>query len=83
MQHVICAHGVASNGCGCIFVCDWNNECIHMFSVKDGRYMGVVIKEGEQGLRKPREIRWCETTSLLVVFGCRNHKWFVTVINVK
>ena len=39
--------GVDSDGHGRLFVCDIDNECIHMLSVSDGQYMGCLIKQGD------------------------------------
>ena len=58
--------GLATDGKGQLYVCDWNNACIQMFS-SGGDYQGVLLRQGEQGLKKPWSVRWCTTKSLLVV----------------
>ena len=62
----ICFAGVTTDRNGHLFVCDVNNACVEMFST-DGTYIGPLIKKGEQGLGCPEWIRWCETSSSLVV----------------
>ena len=63
--------GVATDGRGHLFVCDIKKECIQMFSVSDGQYLGSLMKDTEtfDGLR---ELCWCENTSSLVVA----RKWY-------
>ena len=65
------------------FVCDVNNECIQMFHVADGRYMGAAIKKGEQGLGMPCRITWCNRISSLVVVHNKLAKWHITVFKVE
>ena len=52
---------------GRIFVCDFGNGCIQIFSEKDGRYVGSLLKKGEQGLGFPKLIRWNKDRNILVV----------------
>ena len=73
--------GITSDGHGHLFVCDINNSCVQMFSTS-GRYMGTVLREGDQGLAQPWLIRWCETTSSLVVVHIKNREYQVSVIKV-
>ena len=67
MNKVIKAQGLTTDDQGHLFVCDENNKCVQMFNVADGRYLGTVIKEGEQGLGQPCVITWCSRMSSLVV----------------
>ena len=73
--------GITSDGHGHLFVCDINNSCVQMFSTS-GRYMGTVLREGDQGLAQPWLIRWCETTSSLVLVHIKNREYQVSVIKV-
>ena len=59
--------GVAGDSNGRIFVADYTNSCIQMFSASDGQYLGRLLKNGDQGLEHPRRLRWSEATSSLVV----------------
>ena len=58
---------VTADNDGHVFVCDRGNACIQIFSVKDGRYLGPLLKKGEQGLGIPKLIRWNKDTKTLVV----------------
>ena len=64
-----------------ISVCDGNN-CIQMFCVRDGAYMGAVMRQGEQRLRNPGKIEWCEATSSLVVAHIKENQQCISVMNV-
>ena len=65
-------HGVTTDGHGHLFVCDWNNGCIHLFHITKSKYLGPVMREGEQGLGVPYRVEWCEATSSLVVAYTKN-----------
>ena len=56
MKEALDAHSIAADECGHLFVCDGGNQCIHTFSV-DGKYLTAIVKEGQQGLGKPKRIR--------------------------
>ena len=83
MRKVIKAEGLTVDDHGYIFVCDVNNKCIQMFHVSDGRYLGAVMKEGEQGLGIPFRNRWCSRMSSLVVIHNKSARWFITVFKVE
>ena len=59
--------GITSDGRGNLFVCDFANECIEMFSMLDGSYLGSLVIE-EQGLGSPRLARFCKEMSSLIVY---------------
>ena len=59
--------GVAGDGSGRLFVADYTNSCIQMFSASDGQYLGSLLKQGDQGLGYPCTLRWSEATLSLVV----------------
>ena len=71
--------GVTTDGRGHLFICDTNNECIQMFSIRDGSYMGAVMK---RGLRDPYLIQWCEVTLSLVINYTKDNQECIGVINV-
>ena len=75
--------GIVSDGHGHLFVCDYDNKCIHMLSVSDGHYMGCLIKRGDQGLGSPCWGVWSEETSSLIIAHTKNWKWFISVIKVQ
>ena len=74
---------IVSDGHGHLFVCDWDNNCIHMVSVPDGQYLGCLMKSGDQGLGSSRWAAWSEETSSLIVIHTNDKKFFISVINVQ
>ena len=84
MEYNMDARGVTTDGAGRVFVCDpSSNRCVQMFHVADGRYMGPVISEGEQGLGEPYYTRWCNATSSLIVAHMKNSKYHISTICVE
>ena len=82
----IYATGVTTDGCGHLFVSDYGwdgNNCIHMFSVSDGQYLGCLIKEGEQGVGYPRKISWHSASHSLAVAHGVGYSWSLSMINMK
>ena len=75
--------GVASDTHGHLFVCDGDNECIHMLSVSDGQYMGCLIKQGDQGLGAPLWGTWSEEISSLIVAHAKGDKRVISVVKVQ
>ena len=80
MKNKIHACGLTTDGNGHLFVCDISNSCIQLFDM-DGKYMGVLLHEGEQGLGKPQWVRWSSDTKSLNVAHVKNEKWFLSVVN--
>ena len=83
MEHPLEVGGIAADGRGHLFVCDFNNNAIQMFSVSDGQYLGCLNKEGEQSLGKPARISCCKMTSSLVVAHLVDRKWIISVIRLQ
>ena len=75
--------GVASDGHGHLFVCDTHNKSVHMLSVSDGKNLGCLIKEGEQGLGIPLWTAWSKETSSLLIAHKKENKRFVSVIKLQ
>ena len=50
-----------------ILVCSYYGYGIEMFSLQEGKNLGYLITKGQNGLGKPRHVRWCNATSSLVV----------------
>ena len=59
--------GVTTDGRCNILVYDVNNRCLQMFSISDGRYLGVLVKEEYLDLGELMCLGWCHTTSSLIV----------------
>ena len=80
-QHKISA--VTSARSGYLFVCDTNNKCVHMFNINAGnKYMGVLLKAGENGLGELSTIRWSDKLSSLLVAHCVSSKYLVSVVKL-
>ena len=75
------ATGVAVDDNGRLFVADTANECIQMFSAADGQYLGCLMKQGDQGLTWPNRLRWCDTSSSLIVAHHDGAKYFISDIH--
>ena len=73
--------GVVTDGRGHLFVCDPVNGCVQMFST-DGHHLDVLLREGEQGLGKPRWLRWFEGISSLIVTHEKEKRCFIDVIHL-
>ena len=56
---------VASDGRMIVFACDQNNECVQVFSLQDGKYLGKLA--GARGLGNPERILWFDQESSLFV----------------
>ena len=75
------AEGVTSDGRGHLFVCDENNKCVHVFTTS-GDHVGAVLREGEQGLGRPRLIHWCDCSSSLIVGHIIDEYYCISQIEV-
>ena len=73
--------GVATDGRGHLFICDPVNGCVQMFSTV-GQYLGVLLKEGDHGLGKPRWLCWIQGISSLVLTHEKNKLCYIDVIHV-
>ena len=77
------ASGIAADGCAHLFVCDVKNKQIHLFRVRDGRYLGALMRKEGHGLGEPRMVRWCEATSSLVVGHKKNGAHVISFIKIQ
>ena len=65
MEREMRAYGVTTDGRGHLYVTDHRSQCIQMFSVSNGDYLGYLMKD-DVLLRSTAGIRWNEATSSLV-----------------
>ena len=82
MEHDMNAWGVSTDGYNHLFVADYRNQCIQMFSVSDGQYLRCLVKD-TKSLDGLRRIRWYEPTSSLVCTSRSNEKWYLIDIHVE
>ena len=75
------ASSVTADNRGNLFVCDTNNCCIHAFTT-DGEYQGVAFKRGDEGLGKPKRIRWCQTLSSLIIAHQQGNTCSVNIVKL-
>ena len=85
MQEVLWPMGLATDGRDHLFISDGkaDNNCIKMFSVSDGQYLGCLIKEGEQGLGSPDSICWNSASHSLAVAHDAGASWYLSMINIE
>ena len=72
------AGGVTTDGHGHLFVCDYNNQCIQMFSI-NGVYEGALLLDTELG--RPHWVAWCENSDSLIVL-CQQKYYTSSVAKV-
>ena len=77
MEKWMTARGIDIDGLGRLFVCDTNNQCVHMFSL-NGDYPGVLLKSGEDSLGTPLKICCCRETFSVVVLHYKNDHSYVS-----
>ena len=65
------AGNIAVDNHGHIFVCDVGNGGIQMFSVSDGRYLGCLVRKGDQGFGGPFMTCWGKDMSSFIVIDTR------------
>ena len=62
------ADAVTADGEGRVYVCDYNNDVIHVLSERDGSYLGVIdIEAAGIQARNPIKIAWHQESESLVV----------------
>ena len=83
MQLDIYVHGVTADDQGHLFVCDVKNRCVHALFGPDGKHLGMVVREEEQGLGKPYMAAWHSDSASLVVANVRVEvsKYLLSVIS--
>ena len=84
MEKSIDFHGVATDGRGHLFVCDWmdGNKCIHLFRASDGQHLVCLVKDEEE-ISAPGRIHWCEKSSSLITACYFKDDWHINVISVQ
>ena len=81
MERSVTMHGnsLATDG-KYLLVCSYAGDGIEMFSLSDGKNLGYLITEGQNGLGTPRHVRWCNATSSLVVAHEIKKKIHISII---
>ena len=72
---------ITADGQGYLFVADESNKCIQKFCIT-GKYLGVLLKEGEQDLGELKHVQWNSATSSLVVVHQKGKEGHISVVNV-
>ena len=81
MQHEIRASGVTTDGQGHLFICDFNNKCVHALSIQGGKHLGVVVREGEEGLGTPYKVTWHRESASLVVINEKDGVYHLSIFS--
>ena len=71
--------GATTDGRGHLLVCDTENRCIQMLS-SDGKYLGAIFTEGEQGLGQPWRIHWCKDEPICFIVHKKEQDWCISMI---
>ena len=79
VEEIVHGAGVTTDERGHLFVADYNNECIHMFSTSEGQYLGRLIKT----LGNPGRVHWNTETSSLLAACFLQGKWHLQLINIQ
>ena len=82
MEEAVDVRGVTTDERGHLFVADYNNEYIHMFSTSEGQYLGRLMK-GVETLGNPGRVYWIADTSSLVAACLLQDKWHLKLINIQ
>ena len=72
-QYPLRAWSVTADDNGHLFVQDWNNDCIHLYSY-DGKFVKTLLEEEAYDMEITRRIRWCEKSSSLIVVHSENER---------
>ena len=67
-------YGLAADDHGHLLLCDLERDCVRMFSLDDGSYMGVVLST-EQDIERPFDISRCNNKSMYIISSnlfCQN-----------
>ena len=67
MESNIDARGVTADDRGHLFVCDRENSCVHELFAEDGKHLGVVVREGQEGVGKLYNAAFHQNSASLVV----------------
>ena len=71
---------VTTDGRGHLFVGDDAQNCIHIFLVSDGSYIGCFE---DMDMDEPYAVGWCEETSSLVCTARYEGKWSFVIFGVQ
>ena len=67
MKKELQPRGITSDDQEHLFVCDEANSCVQIFSVSNGKYLGTLLKKGDNSQGVPRGIRWHKESKYLTV----------------
>ena len=79
MDWEMVASEVAADEQGHLFVSDYSNSCLHLLSVRDGEYLGV-LKSDELDVGKPKEVAWHSESASLVVAHAEDRVLYLSVL---
>ena len=82
IQKDMFARGITTDEHGRLFVLDARNKCIHVFSVH-GKYVTTMLRKGEQGIAEPRQVRWSEGLSGLIVVHGKDKNTRISFIKIQ
>ncbi len=74
--------GITADGQGHLFVADLKNQCVQKFSA-GGKYLGVLVKQGEEGLGEPYCLKWNGFISPLIVAHSKDGMEHISVVHLE
>ena len=75
-------YGLAADDHGHLLLCDIERDCVRMFSLDDGSYMGVVLST-EQDIEKPFDISRCNNKSMYIISSNVDHRLYFVKIETE
>ena len=72
-------YGLAADDHGHLLLCDLERDCVRMFSLDDGSYMGVVLST-EQDIERPFDISRCNNKSMYIISSNVDHRLYFVKI---
>ena len=79
LKKKIALESVTTAGCGRVFVGDYANSCIHMFST-NGAHLGFILKEENQTMTQQPRISWCNSVSSLLVAQMTGGQYLISMV---
>ena len=75
MEKDMAAYGVTTDGRSRLYIANYDNCCIQMFSASDGSYLTCLVVKGAKSLGCLDKIRCCKKSSRLLSMCWWKGKW--------
>ena len=81
MKREIGARGVRADDQGHLFVRDRENRCVHALCARDATHLGVVVREGQEGVGVPWNVTWHQDSKSLVGANVKDKVYHLAVFS--